>query len=248
MAVASAAGCAGVMLGRPALNNPSIFAAYRGCDWAGRNNNDLDHQRHVALDPPLREVVRAYAAACVQFDLAHQNAQYTLKELLTGRRVPNAFRRPHGQPAPSAERVARAASMREVAALCGVGREAYAALVRGRGGLARQAEPPARATATAAWLLASEQADYLLLLGLAASSASAQQPLAAALVNRVRLGVAAQRFAGKHPTSSAFDRSGAGPRAVRAASCPLVLSLRQEPGPPGSVHDARMLVGSVGRV
>jgi hypothetical protein len=108
--------------------------------------------------------------------------------------------------------------------------------------------------------------DLHLLLGLAASSASDQHALAATLVNRLRLSVAAQRFEKRHPscqtpapdrspypassTQAAFDAGqGATAGGAAAAPCghPCVLSLRQEPGPPGSAHRARILMGLFGR-
>jgi len=86
-------GCAGVMLARPVLYNPSVLRTLNSGEKADIVNSVPTAATSLspssALLLPLIEVIRAYLRVCLQYESHVSNAKYVVLEMIVRRRHPD---------------------------------------------------------------------------------------------------------------------------------------------------------------
>ena len=219
-AIAKTAGCSGIMLARPALQNASIFRAHRACSSSGSTEEgELD---------PLDEVIKRYVKACIHFEAPLQTVKYTVSEMLSSRRHPPQWvdsKELEGRGLPSLDRVGKSKSLLHLASMCGLVLEK-----KSRSNNNEQLEHLDQGLVAVS---AAEYRDLRAIATLAESEDSELQTRAMTLINRARLAVAASHFASNHN------------RRTESGSGGLNLSVRQESFSADFSHRNRVLVGSV---
>ncbi len=141
-AIMASTGCAGVMLGRPALFNLSLFrsnvlaAEQRAAradsaksastsanpSSSSNDSSSLGDAGKGATLMPIETIVRLYLEECIRWDCNYQNAKYTVMEMLNNRRHPKSYcpAKPNLGPGRTMSDVSQTRSVKELAALFGV--------------------------------------------------------------------------------------------------------------------------------